>query len=186
MGGMSSTRWQFTRTKQVVESSLQITAPRTHKRGVQVLASTSGVYRWPEYGRTIPYQVAQLAPDAYAMTLFRSTFAQHITLTPTRANIGEGRRWWFECPDCGRRSLKLYLPPRASHFKCRACHDLSYDSAQGAGSLAYRLFQSNARAMGVSTRTARERIRKQMGGRVVADLVGQAEPAGDAPANSAR
>ena len=44
----------------------------------------------------------------------------------------EGDRWWFRCPfrkdgrPCGRRTVKLFLPPGRSRFGCRFCHDLTY------------------------------------------------------------
>jgi hypothetical protein len=47
-----------------------------------------------------------------------------------------GACWWARCPfdvdgqPCNRRVGKLYLPPRARHFGCRACHDLTYRSSQ--------------------------------------------------------
>jgi|SRR5215469_3479668 len=39
-------------------------------------------------------------------------------------------RHWFKCPSCGRRSFKLYQPNPSSGFACRACHKLTYRSAQ--------------------------------------------------------
>jgi hypothetical protein len=57
-----------------------------------------------------------------------------IRLVTTTLRSG-GRRWWFACPaegaggmPCGRRSGKLYLPPRGVVFACRCCHDLTYRS----------------------------------------------------------
>ena len=47
-------------------------------------------------------------------------------LVTTRPNFG-GIRWWFECI-CGRRCAKLYLAPGATRFRCRVCHNLSYES----------------------------------------------------------
>lgn len=47
-------------------------------------------------------------------------------------------RWWFRCPmnqddgACGKRVAKLHLPPKATKFGCRDCHDLSYTSSQKA------------------------------------------------------
>jgi hypothetical protein len=47
-----------------------------------------------------------------------------------------GERWFFNCPipmpdgTCSRRATKLYLPPGARRFGCRACHDLAYRSSQ--------------------------------------------------------
>jgi hypothetical protein len=42
----------------------------------------------------------------------------------------ESFRHWFKCPSCGRRSYKLYRPNPSSGFACRACHKLTYRSAQ--------------------------------------------------------
>jgi hypothetical protein len=40
-------------------------------------------------------------------------------------------RWWFSCPQCGRRVRKLYLPRKPeSKFACRNCHKLTYRTVQ--------------------------------------------------------
>ncbi|MDQ3256621.1 MAG: hypothetical protein M3R15_22485 [Acidobacteriota bacterium] len=72
------------------------------------------------------------------------------------------------CPGCGVRSVKLYLPSRRPPFYCRTCHDLSYESAQTAGSLWPRVFQADARRLGCSTRTFREAFRSLHGDPTVA------------------
>jgi len=57
----------------------------------------------------------------------------HIESTP--CNYG-GQRWWFRCPDCGRRCRVLYLPSDEIYFSCRICHNLTYESQQeGKGKL---------------------------------------------------
>ena len=43
-----------------------------------------------------------------------------------------GSSWWFHCPACNRRCLKLYRPPGAYWFYCRRCHGLAYISSQEA------------------------------------------------------
>jgi len=53
---------------------------------------------------------------------------QGIYLLATEPNYG-GIRWWFECPDCGKKAIKLYLAKEPS-FKCRTCCDLTYNSCQ--------------------------------------------------------
>jgi hypothetical protein len=64
--------------------------------------------------------------------------AYRVGLTSTALHRG-GRRWWFVCPltyggrPCGRRVGRLYLPPRARLFGCRACHRLAYTSSQESG-----------------------------------------------------
>src|SRR5262252_4703967 len=56
-------------------------------------------------------------------------------LAVSRCNFG-GLRYWFVCPlnvdgvPCRRRARVLYLPPGRPSFGCRACYNLTYDSAQ--------------------------------------------------------
>jgi len=57
---------------------------------------------------------------------------QGIGLTWTPCNFG-GERSWFECPGCGRRVGKVYLPcsvyfrgVRVHSFLCRGCYGLTY------------------------------------------------------------
>jgi hypothetical protein len=58
-----------------------------------------------------------------------------IPVTTTRPHLG-GKRHWFRCPIlrdgkvCGRRAGRLYLPPGASVFGCRDCHNLTYWKSQ--------------------------------------------------------
>jgi hypothetical protein len=49
-----------------------------------------------------------------------------------------GARTYLDCPDCGRRVLKLYWPfAGPARFACRGCHGLAYrSSAQRPRSLA--------------------------------------------------
>src|SRR5229473_3083320 len=51
---------------------------------------------------------------------------QVVYLHPTDCRFG-GQRWWFNSPECVRRSAKLYFR-RHSLFLCRRCHDLTYRS----------------------------------------------------------
>ena len=50
-----------------------------------------------------------------------------VPMMRTPSEVG-GERVWFVCPWCYRKVRKLYLSPRAEHFRCRLCHDLSYRS----------------------------------------------------------
>lgn len=52
-----------------------------------------------------------------------------ILLTKTMPNFG-GVRYWFLCPGCNRRVGILYKPVGEIFFKCRHCHNLTYQSAQ--------------------------------------------------------
>ncbi|NPU98912.1 MAG: hypothetical protein HPY51_17075 [Candidatus Omnitrophica bacterium] len=96
---------------------------------------------WPGYSFSVHYWMEPVDEDTlradleYGLLLggcFKKE-AYTIYLVATRPHYG-GRRWWFECPACGRRCFKLYLPPGATVFACRACYDLTYRSAQEANS----------------------------------------------------
>ena len=86
-----------------------------------------------------------------------------IQLQTTAMQFG-GSRYWFTCPlsldgvDCNRRVGKLYLPPGATYFGCRKCHELTYQSCQLAhqteqsmGCQNYRLKQLTHRLQALGT-----------------------------------
>lgn len=176
MGGFGSTRWDGIRTRQQVESCFMLVAPRT-RRAPPVLASRKGIWRWPKYGFYVFYSLRRCSPDQFTMTLDFTCQGrecrQFVRIKPTQPNYG-GKRWWFMCPDCDRRAGKLFLPPRRLHFRCRACHDLSYESAQNSGALYYAIYKLDARYYGCSSRIVREALRAG-GGYLVADMVGKPE-----------
>jgi hypothetical protein len=54
---------------------------------------------------------------------------QSISLLTTRPPFG-GRQWWFRCPSCGRKFIKLFLPRGGCQLLCRRCHGMMYRSTQ--------------------------------------------------------
>lgn len=68
-------------------------------------------------------------------------YSYYIFLDTTPCYFGK-RRWWFNCPNCGRRCRVLYLPDWATHFACRICHDLTYESRQEGHSRWMALFRA--------------------------------------------
>jgi len=52
-----------------------------------------------------------------------------VYLTTTECNYG-GERYWFNCPQCGRRCRIIYKHPRGYWFTCRICNNLTYASQQ--------------------------------------------------------
>lgn len=54
---------------------------------------------------------------------------QTIELITTIPNFG-GFRKWFQCPTCGNRAPRLFLPPTAGEFACKRCHRLRYRSQE--------------------------------------------------------
>ena len=65
----------------------------------------------------------------------------YVFLDTTPCYFGN-KRWWFLCPVCNRRCRVLYLPGWATHFACRICHDLTYESRQEGHSRWLALFRS--------------------------------------------
>jgi hypothetical protein len=57
-----------------------------------------------------------------------------ITAVATSPNFG-GRRWWFHCGGCGRKTRKLFLVTYRDGFRCRRCNRLTYKSCQESHSM---------------------------------------------------
>ncbi|WP_052353849.1 hypothetical protein [Neobacillus jeddahensis] len=45
--------------------------------------------------------------------------------------VGFGERLWFCCPECDKKTARLYLVGK--YFRCRDCHQLTYSSCQESG-----------------------------------------------------
>ncbi|MEW5924344.1 MAG: hypothetical protein AB1746_10185 [Candidatus Zixiibacteriota bacterium] len=87
----------------------------------------------------------------------------------TSCNYG-GKRWWFLCPDCGRRCRVLYLPSNQVYFSCRVCHNLTYESQQEGKSRWWPLFtaitkvpQWQQQLWRTRSRKKRARLERKMG-----------------------
>jgi hypothetical protein len=74
---------------------------------------------------TLTAVLERVAP--YQMRLYLGITRQVVYLHSTDCRFG-GQRWWFNCPECGRRCAKLYFR-RHSLFLCRRCHDLRHSCA---------------------------------------------------------
>ena len=57
----------------------------------------------------------------------KTDYKHTVSLLTTPCNFG-GVRYWFGCPDCGRRVAVLYLVRGDVYFRCRHCNNLSYHS----------------------------------------------------------
>lgn len=144
MGGFCS--GERSEKKTTVEMCLALKASRFGKRLKQVQRFLlSDVYWTNSLGErilTVHYRLEYLGKRPVLHLLSRSDVEgrqqpmwESIVLTSTRPHFG-GLRWWFVCPlvdkgvACERRVGKLYLPRGAYYFGCRACFDLTYESAQ--------------------------------------------------------
>ena len=88
--------------------------------------------------------------------LSRATGAQTqtVALTTTPCRLG-GLRWWWRCPQTGRRCAKLYLPNGGWRFLSRAAYGLAYASqAEDAVLRAHRRAARIHRRLGSDARLA--------------------------------
>jgi hypothetical protein len=143
MGGVGSGRWRTHLIKVTVEACKRLpispfsNAIRSLESGPYGWANefqswsrhgkpTGTVNLWLEGGEG---EIA--AWLSYQLTLKNHHVDYHYRIGLEYALLPWGaRRWWWCCPECGRRAGALYLPPKASQFLCRGCHDLTYQSSQ--------------------------------------------------------
>lgn len=140
MGNIGSTRWNSHRRRYTVESciGLRLKAVQesidlsTRVQGWTVIGwtSTSGA----KYSVLAQFDTDQ---DNRHVTLRYGIngkpFHTVVRIVSTAPNYG-GVRYWFECPQCERHCLAVYMPTYQGYtrFLCRHCHDLTYRSAQTA------------------------------------------------------
>jgi hypothetical protein len=152
MGGLGSGNdyhWWRSPKKTVVEDCLSIDANHWTREGILGAGiHSSNTWRWTYPSGsvfTVNYEVDTLNmassfvrlwySRAWPLTLQQASPDYRVRLTATRPRFG-GLRWWFVCPlivngaACGKRVVKLYLPPRAHYFGCRRCQRLTYRSCQ--------------------------------------------------------
>lgn len=169
MGGFGSTRWNGIRTRRQADGSYRLPAPPTW-----MITEGAGVWRWSKFGFFVCFDLED--SDRARLRYPAGVGRQGVGLESTPANLGGSRFWWL-CPVCGRRCLKLYLPPRSDFFACRICHLLSYESAQASRARYYELFKPGPpRLPGLTATRIREAVRERIGGFLVAPYEGRPEP----------
>lgn len=174
MGGMGSGRWNMTPRKRQADGSYRIIAPPAW-----MVEAGAGVYRWPKSGFFVRVEIGRDGEGADALLRYNlGRGVQNVGLVSTPSNLGVAVRWWWLCPTCYRRCLKLYFPPRADRLACRLCHNLSYESAQASRARYYKLFKPGPpRLPGLTATRIREAVRERIGGFLVAPYEGRPEPA---------
>lgn len=134
IGGYSSTRWRYERTRQETAPLLFLDAATLRKMG----AFTPGALATHEWTNSRGESVGsiQTHSDGRALTLIYRTHTHgegwkdrrdRITLEATPCRYG-GERLWLTCPGCGTRRRVLYCVD--GWFRCRDCHDLAYSSTR--------------------------------------------------------
>lgn len=145
MGGYGSSRWGWYTPKRTVESGLTLSVfrvvgtifprealdQREMKCGILTWTNTRTGQRLADIWCLLLHDPTRLELQYTHTTVggVRRSHAYAIRITTTPCNYG-GVRYWFECPDCGRRAGKLYLPGSPGRFACRKCHNLTYASSQ--------------------------------------------------------
>ena len=140
-------------SKERVESCLTIGPPRGP------LVDMSGTWYWRFLGCTARYSIHTKYQQLH-VALDHRGHTQEMQLVRTKPNFG-GTRWWFLCPQCGRRVLLLHQPSNAKDFFCRHCHELTYESAQLSGTKESRSLKDFANKLHLRTRIARQWYRME-------------------------
>jgi hypothetical protein len=167
MGGYGSGRgWSYDK-KETVEDHLAFSMQhllRVTRADLNQESSYGGWLHWTRGGEpsgSIRYwMICDGAWDVRLQLLYtvsrgdwRQEFDYVTPIRSTPCHFG-GRRYWFQCYECGRRCWRLHQSPRTLRFVCRTCADLRYQSSQEAHKYT-RLWASIAAGMG-GGHTARE------------------------------
>ena len=160
MGGLGSGRWGWTRTRETTESLLWLDVRYLARRGLFAVRpgqlATDSV-AWNRGGKptgNITVVYAGDDPDVLTLDYRVRTSAgepwvpvrERVRLERTPCRYG-GSRPWFRCPGCGRRRAVLHS--LGGRFRCRACHDLAYESTrEDAGDRARRRADKLRRRLG--------------------------------------
>jgi hypothetical protein len=140
MGGSGSGNWWHTATGYTVEDCLSLDVNKLVRDGLLAYAGCRGSITWKERGTgkitaTAGFELASMRTESADFRLSytvgrggsKKPVIENLYLQTTNPHLG-GVRWWFTCPNCGRRVAKLYIPPRDEFFLCRHCYRLTYQS----------------------------------------------------------
>jgi hypothetical protein len=140
VGGYGSGRWGFHAKADTVEDALVADVSELTRKGLipREPSSRTGYLRWTvgEADRASMGFTVDTRDEGRAFVRFfyeskGTPMDYRVGLVKTLPPLG-GVRWWWTCPalGCGRRVVKLYLPPAGAFLRCRTCHRLTYKSAQ--------------------------------------------------------
>lgn len=142
MGGSGSTRWRWHDKAATVEDSYVLDAADLTRKSLlprePALRFLTLTWSSVPSGKALA-SIGFMADTRDAREPFARLHYQangtpqdyNVRLESSRPPFG-GLRWWWRCPalGCGKRVLKLYLPPGGGVFACRSCHRLTYTSVQ--------------------------------------------------------
>ena len=115
--------WWFQPSRHVPEGTLESASGMSRWQSSRTGAETATVMWW-------------LSHDGQGWRLSIAAFGgvrndeQTISMVPDSVACTGNQRWWWTCPDCGRRCAVLFLIPSAVRFTCRKCGGVTYTSKQ--------------------------------------------------------
>ena len=120
------------------DESCRLEISKLRKDGMLSSGYSSGTRIWTSSmtGKNTLVGIAvDIIDDPYVRLIYSVTgregnktdYDYKVNLVTTHCYFG-GIRYWFGCPDCGRRVAVLYLAPGDVYFRCRHCNNLSYHS----------------------------------------------------------
>lgn len=95
---------------------------------------SGGILSWSSRGKpvgSIGYNL-NLA-DSYVRLLYRWRESERLDYEIPLTNMDRyfgGVQYFFLCPECGKRAMKLCKPPASKYFHCRTCQNLTYRSCR--------------------------------------------------------
>lgn len=136
MGGYGSGRYPDT-YNYTVEDCLTIDINWLKRKGhIKAGYSSSGILTWSRNGNVTSSLALTTHLDAdppYICLLYTWNKTEkrdyRVFLATTRPYYG-GTRYWFHCPNCGKRVGKLHNAPGSGSFLCRTCQNLTYTSCR--------------------------------------------------------
>lgn len=130
MGGYGSGGYMRFSSKSTCETQYRIDIRCLKKIGVLSNSWGSGTLAWESRGKRTGSICYRREEDMLLLTYKAQRgnsdwhdIKQRIRLDQTPCNFG-GHRYWFICPDCGKRVGVLH----GIRFLCRHCHNLAYAS----------------------------------------------------------
>jgi hypothetical protein len=86
--------------------------------------------------------VRRVDSDLITLDILRADFQRFAVV---KAGLTFGQRYYLLCK-CGRRCVKVYLPPGENFFKCRRCYSLTYASSNESRPQLWRMLMRLERA----------------------------------------
>lgn len=125
--------------KRIVEDAYTLLRKQVFPDNV---VGTEGTIRWDKAltGELVLSVDYKTDPTAKVVVLKHGGVTQVLDYETVTLTSG-GEMHYFTCPECGKRKMKLFMPPDEREFKCHDCHNLIHASTLTSRQLQTRLGQ---------------------------------------------